>query len=127
MLNLVNSIVGIVAGLLMWAFFGGLMMLAVRYNGTKKSWKKIKENYPYFSYHFYKKSFFIGLNGAMPLSVVVLSFVVNIALIIIVLACVANMIFMNIVTSYIARISMGIYLIAVLVRFGIFVVRGFKI
>lgn len=127
MLNLVNSIVALVACLIMWAIFSGLMILAVRHNGTKKSWKKIEEIYPYFSYRFYKKIFFIGLNGAMPLSVVVLSFIVNIVLIIIVIACVWNMILMNIVASYIARICMGIFIIAILIRGFIFVLRGFKI
>lgn len=127
MLNLVNSIVVIVACLIMWAIFSGLMMLAVRHNGTKKSWKKIKENYPYFSYRFYKKAFFLGLNGAMPLSIVVLSFIVNIALIIIVTASVWNMIIINIVASYIVRICSGLYLIAMLIRAIIFIVRGFKI
>lgn len=127
MLNLVNSIVALVASLILWAIFSGSMMLAVRHNGTKKSWKKIKENYPYFSYRFYKKTFFIGLNGVMPLSVVVLSFIVNMALFIIVIACVWNMILMNIVASYIVRICMGIYIIAILVRSIIFIARGFKI
>ncbi len=102
-------------------------MLAVRHNGTKKSWKKVEENYPYFSYRFYKKAFFLGLNRAMPLSVVVLSFIVNIALIIIVIACVWNMILMNIVASYTARICMGVYFITILIRGIIFIVRGFKI
>lgn len=127
MLNLVNTIVALVACLILWAIFSGLMILAVRHNGTKKSWKKVKENYPYFGYRFFKKAFFLGLNGAMPLSVVVLSFVVNIALIIIVVAGVWNIIIINIVASYIVRICMGLYLIAMLVRGFIFIVRGFKI
>ena len=127
MLNLVNSIVALLACLILWAIFSGAMMFAVRHNGTKKSWKKIKENYPYFGYPFYKKAFFLGLNGAMPLSVVVLTFIVNIALIITVISCVWNIISMNIVASFTARICMGIYIIAVLIRGFIFVVRGFKI
>ena len=127
MLNLVNTIVALVACLILWAIFSGLMLLAVRHNGTKKSWKKVKENYAYFGYRFFKKVFFLGLNGAMPLGVVVLSFVVNIALIIIVMAGVWNMIIINIVASYIVRICMGLYLIAMLVRGFIFIMRGFKI
>lgn len=126
MLNLVNSIVVLFACLIVWAIFSGLMMFAVRHNDTKKSWKKIKGNYPYFGYRFYKKAFFLGLNGAMPLSVVVLSFIVNIALIIIVIVSVWNMIIINIVASYILRICMGIFLIAILIRAFIFVVRGIK-
>lgn len=127
MLNLVNSIVVLVACLIMWAIFSGFMMLAVKYNGTKKSWRKIKEIYPYFGYPFYKKAFFLGLNGAMPLSVVVLSFIINITIIIIVVATVWNMIIINIVASYIVRICSGLYLIAMLIRVFIFIVRGFKI
>lgn len=127
MLNLSNSIAALVACLILWTILSGLMLFSVRHNGTKKSWKKIKEIYPYFSCRFYKKIFFIGLNGAMPLSVVVLSFIVNIVLIIIVIACVWNMILMNIVASYIARICMGIFIIAIVIRGFIFVLRGFKI
>lgn len=127
MLNLVNSIVVLVACLILWVIFSGLMMLAVRHNGTKKSWKKIKANYPYFGYRFYKKAFFLGLNGAMPLSVVVLSFIVNIALIIILIASIWNIIIINIVASHIVRICLVIYLLAIIVRAFIFIVRGFKI
>ncbi|MCM1545546.1 MAG: hypothetical protein NC033_00775 [Clostridiales bacterium] len=127
MLNLVNSIVAIVACFILWTILSGLMMLSVRHNGTKKSWKKIKEEYPYFGYRFYKKVFFLGLNDAMPLSVVVLSFIVNISLILTVIFCIWNIILMNIVASIIARVCVGIFIITILIRGLIFIVKGFKI
>ena len=53
-MNWYDSLAGIIAELLLWAFQDLLIMLYIHLN-AKKKWNKHKRTYPYFSNNFVKK------------------------------------------------------------------------
>lgn len=62
-----DAIIIMVTLVLTWLLVTGLTMWAVRSaaDHTKRAKSAIKKDFPYFTYPFYKKMFFMGLKGAL--------------------------------------------------------------
>jgi len=62
-----DTIIAFVAAVLAWLLVTGLSMWAVQSAAyhTKRAKSAIKKDFPYFTYPFYKKMFFMGLKGAL--------------------------------------------------------------
>jgi len=62
-----DAIAGMIAMVLLWLLVTGLSMWAVWSAScdSKRAKSAIKKDFPYFTYPFYKKMFFMGLKGAL--------------------------------------------------------------
>lgn len=102
-----------------WLFFSALIMLYIKFE-AKKKWKKNVKLYPYFSYPFYKKIFLFGLKGALNPIVVIVTFILNVSVILLVTFGMWELISPNILVTYILRIIVGIYGVSFFSRLGCF-------
>jgi hypothetical protein len=100
-------------------------MLAIKYNESKRSKATIVDEYPYFKYSVLKKVFFVGLNGKLPISLIILSYIINILFILMCLVFLWNIISINIIASYFLKIGGVIFLILNLIR--LFIVYNINI
>ena len=116
MLSICNTIILLLVCVLFYVILTVACMLAVRFNKTKRSWKKIKEEYPYFSYPLYKKIFFLGLNGRLPKFFVVISFILNILLGLIFVLSLWNLISMSFIISQILKYGAVAFVLLNIIR-----------
>lgn len=101
-----------------WGLFTFLALLVALPN-TKKAKSKTTEMFPFFRYPWYKKIFFLGTKGWMPRIVVVLSFIINISIVLLIVFCILN-IFINTVAMYLVyRILAVIFVGSLLSRMAV--------
>lgn len=111
---------------LSWLFFSILFMVHIRVE-AKKKWNKNVNSYSYFSYPIYKKIFLLGLKGALNPIVVVVSFILNLSIIILIALGIWNLISPNIYVLYALRVVVGIYGISFFLRLGCFLAFPLKL
>lgn len=75
MLSRGNTIIILVAFVVLYLGFMGIEIAIVK-PSTKRSKTKLYEEYAFFRHGFLYKTFFLGINGKMPTSAIVLSFAV---------------------------------------------------
>ena len=121
-----NSIVGLVAILILHVIITGAHMIAVK-GSAKRSKSKIRQEYPYFQHGIFYKTFFLGLNGKIPKSIVVLSFIINIACILYIPIMIWNCVMPHVVPSTIMSVLLGIFFITICTRGLIFIFTDFKL
>ena len=69
-----------------------------------KNVKRIKENFPYFKKNFIAKQFMLGLRGTVPWWFLVITFVLNIGVIVFTVVAILHIITMSIITEKILDI-----------------------
>lgn len=74
---------------------------------TRKAISKVKKEYPYFTYPWYKRMFFLGLNGKMPKWIIVLAFAYYILSIVLAIVCVIYFFYPIEVIDLLIRIIAG--------------------
>ena len=100
----------------MWIIFVVIIMLYLYSQATKK-WEKIKNDHSFFSNSLLKRIFLIGLNGVIKPSIVILTFIVNISLLLMVaLGIWWSIVPTALVAKYSYRIIVAIYFTGFLVR-----------
>ena len=116
--NIRDIILGTILFAFAWGFFTFFSMLGALPN-TKKAKSKTTEMFPFFRYPWYKKIFFLGTKGWMPRIVVVLSFIINISIVLLIVFCILN-IFINTVAMYLVyRILAVIFVGSLLSRMAV--------
>lgn len=118
----IDVLLGIILLSICWLIFSVLILLHIRAE-AKKKWHKNEEIYPYFHYPFYKKIFLLGLKGAISFSNVIATFLFNISLIVLLVSGIWYLIAPNTILMFIYRIDCGVYLVAFLLKIGLY---GFK-
>lgn len=87
--------------------FSGIIMIHIHFS-AKRSWKKNNKSYPYFSYPFLKKIFFLGLKGALNPAIVIFTFLMYLSAILMIIACIWIIISPSLWISYLYRCVIGI-------------------
>ena len=119
MLSRGNTVIMLVAFVVLYLGFTVIEIVIIKHS-TNRSKSKIYEDYPFFRHGFFYKTFFLGLNGKMPTSAIVLSFLVNIGMILSVPFVIWNLIYPAIVPTRILSILLMSSLVLMCVRQVIF-------
>jgi hypothetical protein len=117
----------VIAEIALVILFDSLFRVKVKYNGSKRAKKTILKEYPYFYYPWYKKFFFLGLNGKIPFSIILLSFVINISLVIQSILCICYIISKNIIVLGCFKLIGYVILILKCIHIFIFIKTDFKL
>ena len=126
MLSRGNTIIMLVAFVVLYLGFTGIE-IAILKRSTKRSKSKLYKEYPFFRHGFLYKTFFLGLNGKMPTSAIVLSFAVNICAILSVPFVIWNFISPAIVPTRILSILLMSSLVFMWIRQVIFMLTKIKL
>lgn len=74
----------------LWGLFTFMTVALAASPNTKKARKKLENEYPFFRYRWYKKIFFLGTKGYMPFATVILSYVINISILLLIIASILS-------------------------------------
>ncbi len=119
MASFIDTLLTIIICFLVWVAYSGIIMVHIRLE-AKKKWKKNEEQFPYFHYPFYKKLFLLGLKGCINTSIVVVSFILNISVLLILCLGIWHLIVPNIYLSYCLRLVVGIYGVSFILKLILF-------
>lgn len=104
-----------------------LFVFAKIKTSTKRAKSKIKEEYAYFQHGLIYRSFLLGLNGKISKSLIVMSFILNIGLLLLIPLLVLHIVIHNTVTSSIFIVSAYHLFLLQHIRAGILVLSNFKL
>lgn len=121
-----DSVIVLVALFIFYCLTTFFTMIVVK-GSTKRSKSKVSQEYPYFQHGIFYKTFFLGLNGKMPKSIVVLSFIVNISCILFIPFIIWNCITPHVIPTTITRVLGGVSFVAMIIRGFIFMFTNFKL
>lgn len=88
--NIRDVFLGTIAMVVGWGLFTFMTVALAASLNTKKAKKKLENEYPFFRYPWYKKIFFLGTKGYMPFATVILSYVINISILLLIIASILN-------------------------------------
>lgn len=115
MVSILNAFIVLIVIFILHSFISALMMIHIRLE-AKKKWNKNVKSYPYFTYPIYKKIFLLGLKGALNKFIVILTFILNITIMLLIACCIWIAIEPNLVISYVHRVIVGVNWLAFLLR-----------